>query len=118
MADKTRVLAISKSDMLDDELMAEIEPTLPEGIPHIFISAVTGMGLTDLKDMLWREITAESNRIEPSPITHRPLDVHHRVAEEDEFIFTPEPIEEDPDEEFGDDGEWDDLEWEYGDEEE
>ncbi|MCH5346220.1 MAG: GTPase ObgE [Muribaculaceae bacterium] len=118
LADKPRVLAISKSDMLDDELMAEIEPTLPEGIPHIFISAVTGMGLTDLKDMLWREITAESNRIEPSPITHRPLDVHHRVAEEDEFIFTPEPIEEDPDEEFGDDGEWDDLEWEYGDEEE
>lgn len=117
LADKPRVLAISKSDMLDDELIAEIEETLPEGIPHIFISAVTGLGLTALKDMLWREITAESNRIEVNPITHRPLDGHHRVREEDEFIFEPEPVAEDPeeweDEDFGDDGEWDDLEWEY-----
>ena len=114
LVDKPRVLAISKSDMLDDELIAEIEPTLPDGVPHIFISAVTGMALTDLKDMLWREITAESNRIETNPITHRPLDGHHRVREEDEFIFEPEPIQEEPeDEDFGDDGEWDDLEWEY-----
>lgn len=114
LVDKPRVLAISKSDMLDDELIAEIEPTLPDGVPHIFISAVTGMALTDLKDMLWREITAESNRIETTPITHRPLDGHHRVREEDEFIFEPEPIQEEPeDEDFGDDGEWDDLEWEY-----
>lgn len=44
MLDKQRVLAITKSDMLDQELMDEIEPTLPEGVPHIFISSVSGLG--------------------------------------------------------------------------
>ena len=44
MLDKQRVLAVTKCDMLDQELMDEIEPTLPEGIPHIFISAVSGHG--------------------------------------------------------------------------
>lgn len=104
LADKPRVLAISKSDMLDEELMKEIETTLPEGVPHIFISAVTGMGLTELKDMLWGEITDERNRIEVNPITHRPLDGHHRVREEDEFIFENAPEIPGDDEE-----EWDDI---------
>ncbi len=100
LADKPRVLAISKSDMLDEELMAEIEATLPEGVPHIFISAVTGMGLTQLKDMLWNEITDERNRIDVSPITHRPLDGHHRVREEDEFIFENVPAMPEDDEDY------------------
>ena len=39
--------------MLDDELKAEIEKQLPEGIPHLFISSVTNKGLTELKDLLW-----------------------------------------------------------------
>lgn len=103
LADKPRVLAISKSDMLDDELMDEIGATLPEGIPHVFISAVTGMGITDLKDMLWGEITDERNRIEVAPITHRPLDGHHRVREEDEFIFENVPAMPEDDEEYFDD---------------
>jgi len=95
LVDKQRVLAVSKSDMLDEELKQEIEPTLPSDIPHVFISAVTGEGLVELKDILWRAINDESNRIETTPITHRPLDGNHRVQEEDDFIFTPEPIEED-----------------------
>lgn len=53
---KKRVLAISKSDMLDDELTAEIQKTLPAGIPHIFISSLTGMGIQALKDLLWKQI--------------------------------------------------------------
>ncbi|MDE5970777.1 MAG: 50S ribosome-binding GTPase, partial [Muribaculaceae bacterium] len=104
LVDKPRVLAVSKSDMLDDELKAEIEKTLPKGVPHIFISAVTGYNLDKLKDMLWEEITAESNRIDSGKIIHRPLDVKHRVQEEDEFIFEAEPMPED-DEEFFDDEE-------------
>ena len=64
MLDKQRVLAITKCDMLDQELMDEIEPTLPEGIPHIFISAVAGMGISTLKDILWEELNKESNKIE------------------------------------------------------
>ena len=109
LSDKPRVLAISKSDMLDDELRDEIAKTLPEGIPHVFISAVTGFGLTELKDMLWAEITDERNRIEVAPITHRPLDGHHRVREEDEFIFENAGLPEDDEtpEDF-DEEEWDD----------
>lgn len=100
LADKPRVLAISKSDMLDDELREEMAGHLPEGVPHIFISAVTGQGITELKDMLWSEITDERNRIEVSPITHRPLDGHHRVREEDEFIFENVPAMPEDDEEM------------------
>ena len=61
MLDKQRVLAITKSDMLDQELMDEIEPTLPEGIPHVFISSVSGLGISVLKDILWTELNKESN---------------------------------------------------------
>ena len=109
LMDKQRVLAISKSDLLDEELMAEIEKELPDDLPHVFISAVSGMGLTSLKDILWRAITDEANRAEPMTITHRRLDGHHRVREEDEFIFENAPAPE-PDEDMLDDEEWDD-EW-------
>lgn len=58
MLDKDRLIAITKSDMLDDELMAEIEPILPEGIPHVFISSITGYNIMPLKDMLWKAINS------------------------------------------------------------
>lgn len=51
---KDRLLAISKSDMLDEELKKEIASTLPKDIPHIFISSVAQQGLEDLKDQLWK----------------------------------------------------------------
>lgn len=116
LMDKPRVLAISKSDMLDQELIDEIAATLPADIPHVFISAVTGMNIASLKDILWAQITDDRNRIEVTPITHRPLDVRHRVREEDEFIFENEPASDDFDNynETEDDGDWDDMEWEYG----
>ena len=63
MLDKQRVLAITKSDMLDQELMDEIEPTLPDNIPHMFISSVSGLGISVLKDILWEELNKESNKI-------------------------------------------------------
>ena len=50
---KGRVLAISKADMLDEKMKSEIEPGLPDGIPHIFISSLTGEGIKKLKDLLW-----------------------------------------------------------------
>lgn len=111
LMDKPRILAISKSDMLDEELTEAIKETLPEGVPVVFISAVTGQGITELKDLLWSAITAESNKIVVNPITHRPLDGHHRVREEDEFIFEQTPVNED-DLEYDDDNyeeyDWDD----------
>lgn len=52
LLDKKRVLAISKSDLLDDELIAEISKDLPE-VPSVFISSITGKGINNLKDLLW-----------------------------------------------------------------
>lgn len=120
LADKQRVLAISKSDMLDDELREAIAETLPEGVPCVFISAVTGQGITELKDMLWRAITDENNRIDAADIIHRPLDGHHRVREEDEFIFQYQPTDDEAEQEaedmrsispdaWGEDIDWDDA---------
>lgn len=56
MLQKDFVIAISKSDMLDDELKTAIEKELPKNIPNIFISSVTGSGLSQLKDMLWNTL--------------------------------------------------------------
>ncbi|HUH33194.1 MAG TPA: GTPase, partial [Daejeonella sp.] len=52
---KPRLLAISKSDLLDDELKAEMESDLPD-VPHVFISSVAQKGLLELKDLLWKSI--------------------------------------------------------------
>lgn len=56
LMDKPRLLAITKSDMLDDELEAEMRETLPQGIPSIFISSVSGKNIQQLKDMIWQAI--------------------------------------------------------------
>ena len=107
MLDKQRVLAITKSDMLDQELMDEIEPTLPEGIPHLFISSITGLGVTALKDILWAELNKESNKIE-STIVHRPKDVGRlreelkAQGEDDDIIYEYEDDEDDLDYEYED----------------
>lgn len=58
---KERLLAITKSDMLDAELKAEIEPTLPKGVPHIFISSVAQTGITELNDLIWNTLTSDGN---------------------------------------------------------
>lgn len=56
LLDKKRLLAISKSDMLDDELKREMAKELPEGIPSLFISAITNQGIVELKDLLWKHL--------------------------------------------------------------
>ena len=118
MLDKQRVLAVTKSDMLDEELMHEIEPTLPQDVPHVFISAVQGLGLTQLKDLLWEALNAESNKIEGhiEKIAHRDKDLSHLQEEltdegetEDlsvEYLDDEEDIEELEDFEYEED--WDD----------
>jgi GTP-binding protein len=58
MLQKDFVIAISKNDMLDDELRAEIAKELPPNIPHVFISSITGKGLPELKDLLWSTLNA------------------------------------------------------------
>ncbi len=56
LLDKKRVLAISKSDLLDDELKREMEREVPQETPSVFISALTQQGLTELKDLIWKNL--------------------------------------------------------------
>jgi GTP-binding protein len=58
LLDKQRILAITKSDMLDEELMAEMSKDLPD-VPHIFISSVVGYHITELKDLIWKQLNNE-----------------------------------------------------------
>ena len=78
MLDKQRVLAITKCDLIDEELMSMLEPNLPADIPHVFISGVSGLGLQQLKDILWKELNSESNKLDATwkteHIVHRSKD--------------------------------------------
>lgn len=79
MLDKHRLLAVTKCDLLDEELMEMLRAELPTELPVVFISAVTGMGLDRLKDELWTELNSESNKLqaisEGGQITHRDREV-------------------------------------------
>ena len=75
MLDKHRVLAVTKCDLLDEELMEMLRAELPDDLPVIYISAVTGLGIDQLKDTLWEELNSESNKLqsvsEGGSIVHR-----------------------------------------------
>jgi Obg family GTPase CgtA len=107
LLDKQRVLAISKSDMLDEELEQEIEPDLPEDIPHIFISSITHKGIVALKDLLWKELNDPKFQNTES-IVQKPMDVR-MVDLDDDYDYS---IEEEGDDD--DDLNYDELDWEYG----
>lgn len=64
MLDKHRVLAITKCDLLDDELIEMLHEDLPADLPVVFISSVTGQGIQELKDKLWEELNSESNKLQ------------------------------------------------------
>ncbi len=109
LIDKGRVLAVTKSDMLDEELRNALADELPDDVHTLFISAVTGDGIPELKDLLWREINSDRNMLAAGITTHRPLLKTHRVDEEDNFIFTPEAIDDTP--ELISDQDWEDEFW-------
>lgn len=85
MLDKHRVLAVTKCDLLDDELIEMLKETTPDDIPVVFISAVTGQGLNELKDILWKELNSESNKIQgviaEDTLVHRDKDMSRFAAE-------------------------------------
>lgn len=96
MLAKPRVLAVTKADLLDEELihMLTAELTLP--IPVVFISALTGYGLTHLKDVLWREMLGESEKmraINTERLVHRNRPQTFREDEEDEALEPLDPQE-------------------------
>ena len=64
MLDKHRILAVTKLDLLDDELIEMLQEELPEDLPVVFISSVVGKGLMELKDLLWKELNSESNKLQ------------------------------------------------------
>lgn len=107
LLDKKRVLAISKSDMLDEELIEELSKDLPE-IPHIFISSLTNQGIVQLKDLLWRELNADGDYRKTMDLVHRNLDIKE-VAFEDDEDFIPE-------DEVNTDGDFDEENYEFYDE--
>ena len=93
MLDKHRVLAVTKCDLLDEELIDMLRDTLPDDVPVVFISAVTGMGLTELKDVLWAELNSESNKLQTitadDVIVHKDKDMSRfamELADEGEDI--------------------------------
>lgn len=85
MLSKHRVLAITKCDLLDEELIEMLKESLPDDLPTVFISSVTGLGLADLKDILWRELNSESNKLQEitveDTLVHRDKDMR-KFAEE------------------------------------
>lgn len=117
MLSKQRVLAITKCDLLDDELIEMLEETLPEGIPHVFISSVTGLGVSVLKDILWNELNKENIQTELSKesLVHRAKDMNklqdelRAMGQDDDITIEYEDIDEmdDFEYEFDDDFEFD-----------
>ena len=107
MLDKQRVLAITKSDLLDDELIEMLSHDLPDDLPHVFISAVANRGLTELKDILWEALNSESNKLQA--ITHEEKIVH-RNKDLNYLQQELEDMGEDEDIEFIDEDEIEDVE--------
>ena len=117
MLDKQRVLAVTKCDLLDEELIDMLRDTLPDDLPVVFISAVTGYGLNDLKDILWAELNSESNKLKgiiaEDTLVHRDKDMQRfteelRAEGEDEILYVEE--EDDDDIEELEDYELEDIE--------
>ena len=117
MLDKHRVLAVTKCDLLDDELMDMLRETLPDDLPVVFISSVTGLGIQELKDTLWQELNSESNKLQnitaEDTLVHRDKDMTRFMAEmkaegEDDIIY----IDDDDIEDVDDVEDLDDFEYE------
>ena len=115
MLTKHRVLAITKCDLLDEELIEMLRETLPDDLPCVFISAVAQQGLDTLKDVLWAELNAESNKLAAvmaeDTLVHRDKDMT-RFAEELADEGEDEDIEYVDDEDIEDVEDYDDFEYE------
>ena len=102
LMDKQRVLAITKSDLLDEELIEMLSADLPDDLPVVFISAVAQQGISELKDILWAALNSESNKLQAilddERIVHRNKDLmhlHDEMQEEGEDLAIP--VDEDMD---------------------
>lgn len=113
LVEKRRVLAITKSDMLDEELEEALKAELPEGVPYVFISSITNKGIVELKDLLWKELNQE-NFHEVERIVHKNLDISTLdLGDDDGFVV---PVMEDDDDDFSDE-EYEEYDWDEVDDE-
>lgn len=103
---KSRVLAITKSDMLDEELIEALSEDLPD-IPYVFISSITNFGIQELKDLLWKELTRETFH-EVEKIVHKDLDLDELPTDLEDFEI---PVVEEEDYEFEEDYGDADYDW-------
>ena len=121
LTEKRKVLCITKSDLIDEEiqgwLVDELHQELPEDLPILFISAAAHQGLTELKDTLWQELNRETKHQRES-IIQQAIDVTSLSWDDDEDLPLPAQDDEDEDwdeDEWADDGssdlelDWDDL---------
>ena len=95
LIDKQRILAITKCDMLDEELTAALMKEIPQDIQTVFISSVSGLGIQELKDLIWTEINKESNKV--VEISHRPMEIAFQEVPEEELEEEWEEEEEEDD---------------------
>ncbi|MDO4691449.1 MAG: GTPase ObgE [Porphyromonadaceae bacterium] len=103
LADKRKVLAITKCDLIDQELQELLRAELPEGLPVIFISSVAHMGLVELKDLLWRELNRETKH-QVESIVHKAMDIKSLEWDDDwDDVPEMEDEEEYDEEEWGED---------------
>ncbi|MDY3090366.1 MAG: GTPase ObgE [Porphyromonas sp.] len=120
LADKRKVLAITKCDLIDEELQELLRQDLPEGLPVIFISSAAHMNLVELKDLLWKELSRETKH-QVESIVYKAMDIQSLQWDDDDLRV---PAYEDEDEgedyhhygdDWGADVEWDDdeveLDW-------
>ncbi len=107
LLEKQRVLAVTKNDLLDEELQQMLSEDLPDDLPVIFISAVAQRGLTELKDILWKALNSESNKLQA--ITQQETIVH-RNKDLSKLQQELEDMGEDEDIEFIDEEEIEDIE--------
>ena len=116
MLDKHRVLAVTKADLLDDELIEMLRETVPDDIPVVFISSVAGRGLNELKDVLWRELNSESNKLlgitAEDTLVHRDKDMSRFQAELAAEGEDSEYVDEDELEDVDDIEDFEDFEYE------
>jgi GTP-binding protein len=95
LLDKQRVLAISKSDMLDKELEKAMAIDLPTDVPSIFISSITQKGIIPLKDLLWNELNKQVFH-DAKSIIHKSMNIQTDDLEDNyDFSFKEKEIEED-----------------------
>ena len=104
LMDKQRILAITKSDMLDEELIEEMKKDLPD-VPHVFISSIVGMGIMELKDIIWEELNKDSNKV--TTLNHRNLTIRRNTEDAEEW-------DEDYDDEEEFEEEEEDVNMKYG----